>query len=276
MSEGYYVVRTFEAGAIGEKTKFFVPGKRPENGKLSRRQKNAIRKQEQNAYSAQKTLARLINANFRSGDLFLGLDYSDKGLERIREWGRRNGLAIDASDEMERSNALWEAAAHELDIALRRVTRRMKKQELELRAVYCTSDMDGDTREMVRVHHHLIVNADAKDAFLDAWEKYGLGGVSWTALWENQLDRTPIAEYIIRQVRRIPDAKKYRSTRNLVRPKPRDRVAYTDNELQVPRGGKLIFRQEYENKQTGSRTYQSRQTQYIRYILPEKKITVPA
>lgn len=270
MKEGYYVIRTYESGAIGEKTKFFVPGKRPD-GKMSRRQKNAIRKAEQNEYSAQKNLARILNANFTAGDLFLGLDYNDMGMTRIRHWARKHDLPIDEGTEEEKQNALWEAAAHELDIALRRVKRKLEKTGTELKAVYCTSDMDGDTGEIVRVHHHLVVNADAKEAFVEAWEKYGLGRVSWTSLWADQLDRTPIAEYIIRQVRRIPDAKKFRSTRNLVRPKAKDRVVYTDNELQVPRGGKLIFRQEFETRQTSSRMTQNRQSQYIRYILPEKK-----
>lgn len=273
MSEGYFVIRTYKAGEIGEKTKFFVPGKRSE--KLTRKQKAAIHKQEQNEYSTQKALARLINANFKAGDLFLGLDYSDAGLARVKAWARKQGLPIDSQEEGEQNNALWEAAAHELDIALRRVKRRLEKQGMELKAIYCTSDMDGDTGEIVRVHHHLIVNAGVQEAFLAAWEKYGLGGVSWSALWDNQLDRTPIAEYIIKQVRRIPDAKKFRSTRNLVRPKPMDRIAYTDTELQVPRGGKLIYRQEYENKQTSSRSYQNRQPQYIRYILPKKNASPP-
>ena len=273
MKEGYYVIRTYAAGAIGEKTKFFGPGKRPD-GKLSQRQKNAVRKAEQNEYSSQKALARIINANFGTGDLFLGLDYNEIGMKRICHWARKNGLPIDSENETERQNALWEAAAHELDIALRRVKRKLEKEGIELKAVYCTSDMDGDTGEIVRVHHHLVVNAQTKAAFVEAWEKYGLGGVSWTSLWSDQMDRTPIAEYIIRQVRRIPDAKKFRSTRNLVRPKAKDRVVYTDNELQVPKGGKLVFRQEYETKLTFSRASQNRQSQYIRYILPEHKCAV--
>ena len=166
---GYYEIRTYEAGSIGEKTKFCVPGKKPE-GKHSRRQRDAIRKAEQNEYSAQKALARGINANFRTGDLLMGLDYNDKGLERILDWGRRNGLPVDSTDEKEKQDAIWEAAAHELGIALRRVDRRLKKQGLELKAVYCTSDMDGETEEIVRVHHHLVVNKGVESAFLEAWE----------------------------------------------------------------------------------------------------------
>lgn len=264
MQEGYWMVRTYEAGAVGEKTKFFVPGTRP-TGKLRRRDRDAARKQEQNEYATQKGLARLINANFTAGDLLMGLDYSGEGMEKILAWARENGLPVDSGDETQRMNGIWEAASHALDNALRRVKRRLKKQGLDLRAIYCTSDMDGETGEAVRVHHHLIVNAGTQDAFLDAWEQCGLGGVSWTPLWKDQEDRTPIAEYIIRQVRRIPDAKKYRSTRNLARPRPKDRIALSDAELRVPAGGKLLFRQEFKPGKP----------QYIRYTLPLKRRKAP-
>lgn len=266
--EGYFVIRTYVAGDIGEKTKFFVPGKKPVNGNLSRRQRNAIKKQEQNEHSAVKNLARGFNHNFTAGDLLMGLDYSDSGLERVIKWGRANGLPVDSEDEEERRNAIWEAASHELEIALKRVKRRLKKQGIELKAYYCTSDMDGKTKEPVRVHHHLVVNAGTQQAFVDAWQKYGLGGVEWETLWDNQIDRTPIAQYIIDQVRRIPDAKKYRHTKNIVLPAPKNRIVVTDNELLVPRGGKLIYRQEYKNNADVSEYYRNYQPQYIRYITP--------
>ena len=186
-------------------------------------------------------------------------------MEKILDWGRKAGLPVDAEDDLERANAIWEAAAHELDCCLRRVKNRMGKKDLELKAIYITSDTDGETGEFVRVHHHLVVKAEAKEAFLSAWEAKGLGGVAWTPLWEDQEDRTPIVEYLIRQVRRIPDAKKYRSTRNLVRPVPKDRIALSEAELRVPAGGKLLFRQEYKPGRP----------QYIRYTLPEKKRRKP-
>ena len=259
MQEGYWMTRTYEAGPVGEKTKFFIPGSRP-TGKVRRKDREKARKQEQNEYSAQKALARLINANFVAGDLLMGLDYSEAGMERLLAWGRENGLEVDAEDEAVRMDAIWEAASHQLDLALRRVKNRLKKRGVVLKAIYATSDMDGQTGESVRVHHHLVVKDGVQEAFLDAWEKCGLGGVSWTPLWKEQDDRTPIAEYIIRQVRRIPDAKKYRSTRNLERPQPKDRIALSDAELRVPVGGKLLFRQEYKPGRP----------QYIRYTLPAK------
>ena len=260
MQEGYWVTRTYEAGDMGEKTKFFVPGSRP-TGKIRRRDRDAVRKQEQNEYSAQKSLARLIHANFRAGDWLLGLDYSEEGMEKLLTWARETGLLVDSEDEMLNMDARWTAASHMLDNCLRRVKRHMEKAGIELKAIYVTSDMDGETEEHVRVHHHLVVNREAREAFVKAWEKFGMGGVSWSALWDSQTDRTAIAEYLIRQVRRIPDAKKYRSTRNLVRPKPRDRIVLSDAELRVPKGGELTFRQEYKPGRP----------QYIRYVLPEEK-----
>ncbi len=258
MQEGYWVVRTYEAGAVGEKTKFFIPGTRP-TGKI--RSRDAARKAEQNEYSAQKSLARLINANFGKGDLLVGLDYSADGMDKLMAWARKKGLPVDSEDEVQAMDAIWEAASHELDNCLRRVKRRLKTEGKELKAVYATSDMDGETGEAVRVHHHLIVSAGCQEAFMAAWEKIGMGGVSWSSLWEDQVDRTPIAEYIIRQVRRFPDAKKYRSTRNLVRPRPKDRIALSEAELRVPAGARLLFRQEFKPNRP----------QYIRYTLPENR-----
>lgn len=254
--EGYWVTRTYQAGRVWEKSKYFVPGTRP-TGKNRRKQRDAIRKQEQNEYATVKALARLINANFDHEDLVMGLDYSEDGMEKILSWGRSHGLPVDSEDEAERMNAVWEAADHEMGNCLRRVQYRMKKQGMELKAAYITSDMNGETGETVRVHHHMVVNGASKEAFMDAWKE--LGGVDYTRMYENQDDRTPIAEYFIKQVRRIPDAKKFRSTRNLVRPKPEDRIALSDAEIRVPKGGKLLFRAAYGKGQP----------QYIRYVMPK-------
>lgn len=262
MQEGYWVTRTFEAGAIGEKIKFFVPGTRPD-GKLRRKERDAIRKVRQNWYSAVKELARRIHANFRPGDLVLGLDYSGEGLKKIMDWGRGKGLPVDDADDAVSLPAIRDAAEHELEICLRRVKRLLEKQGVELKAIYITSDMDGQTEQSVRVHHHLIINREARQAFEACWQnrKQGsLGSVDWTVLSRNQVDRTQLAQYLIRQVRHVKDEKKFRATRNLVIPKPKDRIAATEAELRVPKGCKLMFRQEY----------QPGQAQYIRYLIPSK------
>ncbi len=263
MKEGYWIIRTYESGIIGEKTKYWVKGERP-SGKSRRKEKSELKKQEQNEYSAMKAMARLVNANYRKDDLLIGLDYSDAGLEKLESWARKQNPRFSTLAEEEKQDALIEAAWHEAELCRRRVSREMKKQGQDLKSILITSDMDGDTGEQVRIHHHILVQAGCAALFREKWA--ALGSVDWEPL-SGQADYTPIAEYLIRQVRRIPDAKKFRSSRNLIRPQPKDRVTTSDAELRIPKGGKLLFRQEYQNWR-GSTYYQP---QYIRYIIPEDK-----
>lgn len=260
MREGYWVIRTYTAGHVGEKTKYFVPGKRPD--RIRRQDRRIASRAEKNNTQATKTLARLLNANFgEQGGVLLGLDYNPEAMEKILQWGRENGLPVDDEEEDIRQGAIWEAADHAMGIALRRVKRILAKKEKELKAVYITSNMDEQTQEYTRVHHHLVVQEEALPAFMEAWEKYGMGSVDYERLWNKQADRTPLAEYFMRQVRRVPDAKKYRSTRNLIRPKPKDQIAKTDAEIRPPKGSELVYRQEF--RKGGD--------QYIRYLIVEDK-----
>ena len=253
MKDGYWVVRTYTSGHVGEKIKYWVPGERPV--KIGRKVKSEIRKQAQNEYAAEKRMARLSNANFGAGDLLLGLDYSPAGMKRLLRYLEKQGIDLAVLSEAERADVVRTAADREMQLVLRRVQRAMKQDGLELKYIGVTSDMDGDTGETVRVHHHLVVPGCAKEYFLAKWK--ALGGVDWTVM-RDQPDYTPIAEYLLRQVRRVPDAKKYRPSRNLVRPEPKDRIVNSGAELRVPKGGELLHRNEFKPGQP----------QYIRYVLP--------
>lgn len=260
--DGYWVVRTYKAGALGEKTKFWVPGKRPDK-KLSRRQKAAIKKQSQNEYSAVKRLARDLHENYTGDDVFLGLDYSETGTKKLEAWAISKGVEFGELSQEEKRGVLYEAADHELNNALRRAQRRAKAAGIEFKAHLTTSDLKYDRKLQqfiqVRVHHHLVISGNAVDFFKKAWGE--LGSVDVKYLHEYGEDLTELADYIVGQVRKIPDAKKYRSTRNVIHPEPKDRVVHSEAELQVPRGGKLLFRREFAR---------SGQPQYIRYLLPKK------
>ena len=188
----------------------------------------------------------------------MGIDYADKGIQKLTKWLKGRGIDLEQLDEARKMEAIYEAADHELVNCLRRAKRRAKEAGVEIKAAFVTSDMDGETGETVRIHHHLVINREAREFFVDAWSE--LGGVSWSPMWNYQEDRTDIAAYMLRQVRHVPDVKKFRTTRNLVPPVPKDRIVNTAAELQVPRGGKLLFRREF------SRTEQA---QYIRYVLPK-------
>lgn len=241
--EGYWVIRTYEAGAVGEKIKYWVPGQRPT--KSSRKLKSDILKVQQNEASAEKRVARLIHANFSCRDLLLGLDYDGAGYERITRG---------AGDE-DWENQVYMAGHHQLRLWLARVRYACKAAGVPLRYIAVTSDMDGKTGAYERVHHHVIVNAEAAEIALSKWT---LGGTHRENLYD-VVDQTALAAYLLNQARRLPDSKKYIPSRNLVVPKPKDRIAKGGSELAVPRGGQLLHRAEW----------QPGRPQYIRYILPE-------
>ena len=102
------------------------------------------------------------------------------------------------------------------------------------------------------MHHHIIMDERDLEIALSKWE---LGSTHHKRLWRVH-DQSGLTDYLMAQVRRLPDAKKYIPTRNLQQPKPKDRIAKSGAELGVPRGARLLYRREYR---IGG-------AQYIRYI----------
>ena len=248
-ASGYWVIRTYVSGSVGEKIKYWVPGQRPTRSE--RRLKAEIRKQQSNEASAVKRLARCLNANFTHADQLIGLDYSDEGLKRL-EAGIPEGL-----DEAERFEAMRKAAERELRNCLRRVKRSLP-EGTAFRYVAVTSDMDGKTGETVRLHHHLVVGGRLAEVIREKWKS--LGGCFDVQLRRME-DYTPLAEYLLDQVRRVPDEKKYMCSRNMVRPRPTDRIARNGSLLRAPAGCVLVAMNEYK---PGA-------PQYIRYLIRRKE-----
>ena len=76
MTEGYWVIRTYTAGAVGEKIKYWVPGEKPTRSQ--RKLKSDIKQQQRNEANAEKHLARLLNENFSCADHLMRLSYADE------------------------------------------------------------------------------------------------------------------------------------------------------------------------------------------------------
>ena len=233
MVRGYWVTRTYQSGQIGEKIKFFVPGEKPSTSRR-RLNKAELKKQRWNDQNAVKRVARIIHANFYGGkDYLVGLDYSDAYLPKDRA-----------------------GASKQLRLWLERVRRACKKAGVEFRYVCITSDIDGDTGELVRLHHHAIINAEAMEIALGKW----VAGSTYHSRLDGRPDKTELAKYLMGQVRRdLPEEKKYIPSRNLVHPQPKDRICAGEAEVKPPRHAMLLHRSEFVPGQP----------QYIRYILPE-------
>ena len=245
MAEGYWVIRTYQAGPIGEKIKYWVPGSKPTAS--ARRMKSDIKQQQRNEANAEKRLARDLNENFWEKDLWVTLTYSDEGMKKLL-------AGLDRESETFEQD-LYEAAQHQVRLWRDRVVKAGKAANIEVKYVIVTSDMDGKTGEYVRVHHHVVMSGEAAEIAKNKWK---LGGVSVKHLLE-EVDRSELAAYMLKQVRHMPDEKKYIPSRNLVHPEAKDRIAKSGSELSVPKGGQLLYRAEY----------QPGRPQYIRYILPE-------
>ena len=250
MKDGYWALRKYTAGPIGESIKFWIPGAKP--SRSERRLKTDIRKQQTNDANGERTFARLIHENFKSGiDILLGLDYSPEGYKKMLK-GRVKDL-----EGLSEADRIWKLADHQGELFLRRVRNACTAAGIPFRYLFITSDMDGKTGEAVRVHHHIIINAEALEICKKKWN---LGGVDYETLYDQE-DQTDLAEYLLKQVRRIPGAQKYTPSRNLIRSKPKDRIAINGSEIHLPKGATLLYRSPYKPGMA----------QYIRYILPSKK-----
>lgn len=251
---GYWVIVTHQAGRIGEKVKYWIPGEAPPRSE--RKRKADLRKVRQNDNNAVRRVARIMNENFQERDgSCLVLEYGPKEIKRI-------GLAYDYDpQDAEHWDDVWDAANHQLGLFLRRCRRACRKAGVQLRYMGWTSDMrfDGKVQAQVhtRIHHHLIVNPEAEAICLQQWHHGGCGGKRLM----QQPDHTDFAQYLMDQVRRIGGRKRYIPSRNLRKPKESiPRIAPSSREVQPPKGAVLLDRAPYKPGRP----------QYIRYILPWK------
>lgn len=251
---GYWVIVTHQAGRIGEKIKYWIPGKAPPRSE--RKRKADLRKVRQNDNNAVRRVARIMNENFQERDgSCLVLEYGPKEIKQI-------GLDHDYDpQDAEHWDDVWDAANHQLGLFLRRCRRACRKAGVQLRYMGWTSDMRFDSKVQAkvhtRIHHHLIVNPEAEAICLQQWHHGGCGGKRLM----QQPDHTDFAQYLMDQVRRIGGRKRYIPSRNLRKPSESiPRIAPSSREVQPPKGAVLLDRAPYKPGRP----------QYIRYILPEK------
>lgn len=242
------VIRRTSGKVVELSTVFVSANTKPRRNK--RKGTTTAQKQDENERDAVKRLARIINVNYAHGDLFLTLKYDDEGFARLAR------VALDRRKEGQSTeDAVLETAEHLCALFIRRVRRHLKEQGMdpgEIRIVSSTSDMDGDTGEFVRPHHHLIMPRVSFEAAAKLWTE---GSVEYQIL-KDQDDYTPLAVYICKQVRRRPDAKKWHTTRNMKKTVVNERWAAEGEILKPDRHGKLV----------GTNSWEKGKPQYIRFV----------
>lgn len=229
------------ANGVIERTRYPVGDNAQPRGRRKKGNTGA-RKQEANFRSAVKQLARTLNCNCDEKGLMITLTYSDEGLKELL----KNGTEPEAvRAEADRQMMLW----------LRRVRRTVNVKFFAA----VTSDMDGDTGEEKRVHSHVVLMAEnvSMDKLARLWK---LGNVDLKHL-SRQKDKTKLAVYMLRQVRREADKKKYHVSRGAEKPRTEEREVLLNAPIKAPAGATVLERSEYSEETV---------VQYIRY-LPKKR-----
>ena len=225
-----------------EKTRYIVGDRCRPRGK--RKKGNAsFRKQEQNFNAAIRRLARILNCNASHDNaLLIGLDYSPEGIREIQ-----------GADP----NETRDMAEKQAKLYIRRLKRKLKQ---EIKWVLVTADINGDTGEYVRPHNHLVLMTQTPPSWDDLKEAWHLGGCD-IQNFSQQADYTPLAAYLMRQVRKTPDRKKYTCSRGMEQPVTEEREVHTLSEIHTPPGARVFERRYAEDERS----------QYVRYLPMKRK-----
>ena len=240
MSEEKYCMRTITAGAVVEKIKFMIRKNKP-NERLSDRER-ARRQRTTHDNGIIPHAARIVNNNFRNGDYFITLTIRPKEYKKLY----RRAAQLRKKPEYaayEEKRLLTVAAAIVLDNWIRRVQDKCKKLRIIFKYFAVIADgHESDDEGSERIHYHVIVSGAAMAVCKEKWTA---GFPDATLLHTNQIDRTPLVEYMIKQVKYYTHAKAYRPSRNLVTPIPVDKPARTDAPPRPTRNAEVMYRSEW-------------------------------
>lgn len=250
------MIRETIAGNVIERSKFKL---RTDKKRASRKKGNTSpRKQDRNGRQALRQLQRTINANFNRGDFFLTFKYDSAGMENVH------------SDPKE--------AEHQVKLCIQRLARAYKKLGLIFKWIEQTSFIDGDTGEVVRIHHHVLVSGSgftyqgngnwtiAGKPLNDYW---GFGTVDWQPI-HNEVDHGGIAVYMYRQAHTEFNQKRWTCSRNMTKPiiheyllssdTAKKRMLKPDGRIKIPKRAEDVECNPYD-EMLG--------TDYVRYTLPQ-------
>lgn len=185
---------------------------------------SSLRQMNLNDANSRKKLRRLINTNFKKGDLWIRLSYEN---------------LVD-----------FEQALKELRNFIRRIDYRRKKKglkPLKYIAVTETEDKDG---EPVRIHHHIIMQE------MNVYELKSLWALGWVDVrWlYPDGDYEKLANYMTKTARKA-HAKRWSQSRNLDRPSVEYQVVKRSPDILKPPKGYIAIEQTYSATEAGMVKY---------------------
>lgn len=203
--------------------------------------RTSLRKILANEREAVKNLARIINCNFKQGDMWITLTYPEDRLPASR-----------AEAEADKERFLRECRR-----AYRKATGK------GLRYVIAIADRDGQTGEETRrIHLHFVMDALAYEVIASLWPAEDL---TYRRL-DGRGDYTGIARYMVKNAGPANGKKRWSSSKGLMKPIYTEPVPVTEKEkrqrIRVPGNVSFKGREEYTDDETGMRS------EYVRYTKP--------
>ncbi len=242
-----YMITKIVSGNVVERRKTKIT-RRPAKRNSRIRGNSSEKKIAGNKQFATLQLARAINCNMAPGDLLLTAKFDRNGLETI--------------------GGTYEGAKKAGRKFIDRMAYRIRKLGMVCKWFLVPSEIDGETGELVRPHVHIIISGAAftlrervlylgADRVNDIW---GLGSVDVQFL-RHQEDYYPLADYLVRQSRGVPDEKKWSCSRNMDKPKITHEIVTSGGQLRIPAGAMEL---------PGTRYDPEKNQNFVRYIPKHK------
>ena len=185
----------------------------------------SLRKIQANEREAVKNLARILNTNFKQGDLWLTLGYPNEELPEDAE-----------------------AAKKQLEKFLRKCRDMLKKEGKQLRYVVSTSETSTKTGGRARVHHHVVMDPVGYEAVCRLWPS---AFISYRRL-DGRGDYTGIARYMVMNAGDANGKKRWSTSKGLEKPIYTEPVPVRMSEkVNIPRDASLKAKDFFQDEETG-------------------------
>ncbi len=251
----YYIV---SGRTVEEKRSWFHVGPEYRKQRGTRRVGASTEKKiRANEKSCILNCARTINCNFEAGDWFVALKHDDGHYP-----------ASQATDPDQKREEEYQAAKRILTKKfLPKLGKEYRKATgKKLKAVWVTANWSTHRKCFTRIHHHIVLPADALDLAQRIWKRFGGAGTLQAETLNQEGDYTRIAAYMIDNVHGRPSGEnRWSACRGMEKPVLCGWEEVSDVENVQPLPGSIVkdvVRYEDEDGRVVSA--------YLRCTLPER------
>lgn len=235
---GKVVVKTVQAGDMLESEVYPVLLNIPEGIRIKKKRTREEQKN-LNDRNTKKWVVRLVQENFKEGDLFVTLPYEDYYYPD------------------------FDRAKKDIKNYIAKLKRYRKKKGLEpLKYIYVISFLEeGETTKKVRMHHHILINAMDRNVAEELWTKSNRA--SSKKLKPDEYGLTGIAKYIAGNQGR----RRWEKSRNLRKPKENRSISkLSRKKLNDLARDQAIHKEVFEKMYKGKYIFLDSEVRYSNYV----------